>query len=40
MVTAVQALLVAKRAFLKVGKALLFELDEALAHKTRSARCH
>lgn len=40
MATAVQPLLEAKRAFLKVGKALLFELDEALAHKTRSARCH
>lgn len=40
MATAVQPLLKAKSGPLKVGKAPLFELDGALAHKTRSAHCH
>lgn len=39
MATAVQSLLKAKSGPLKVGKAPLFELDGALAHKTRSAHC-
>lgn len=37
---AAQPLLKAKSAPLKVGKGPLFEIDGALAHKTRSAQCH
>ena len=37
MATAVQPLLKVKRGPLKVGKAPLFDLDGALAHKTRAS---
>lgn len=40
MARAVQLLSKVESVPLKVGKAPLFELDGALAHKTRSALCH